>query len=231
MSVTGLYESQRQSARLWLFSEASGPSLSSLESRTPSYPASQIRLRFVMTLRLLMRFTKQWPLHCFVSCGFTHSLAFLRHGLRSKIPWAIFVFIYISNNWNRTSKVIWFKWSNCMSKNVLLKVNISFQMFNTLLGLSERDVKPRSWLSVVIQKSHGISRKEWHRCPGQIPTTGPCQSWPPNNPHPLDRLYLSLLSTCSWCVVSALAPLSCGSRRIIQVDAAHWWWLRRDPPT
>ncbi len=40
----------------------------------------------------------------------------------------------------------------------------------------------------------------------------------------------SLLSTCSWCVVSALAPLSCGSRRIIQVDAAHWWWLRRDPP-
>ncbi len=66
-----------------------------------------------------------------------------------------------------------------------------------------------------------------------IPTTGPCQSWPPNNPHPLDWLYLSLsslLSICSWCVVSALAPLSCGSRRIIQVDAAHWWWLRRDPP-
>ncbi len=43
-------------------------------------------------------------------------------------------------------------------------------------------------------------------------------------------LWLSLLSTCSWCVVSALAPLSCGCRRIIQVDAAHWWWLRRDPP-
>ncbi len=30
--------------------------------------------------------------------------------------------------------------------------------------------------------------------------------------------------------MSALAPLSCGCRRIIQVDAAHWWWLRRDPP-
>ncbi len=30
-------------------------------------------------------------------------------------------------------------------------------------------------------------------------------------------------------MVSALAPLSCGCRRIIQVDAAHWWWLRRDP--
>ncbi len=44
------------------------------------------------------------------------------------------------------------------------------------------------------------------------------------------NMHLSLLSTCSWCVVSALAPLSCGSRRVIQVDAAHWWWLRRDPP-
>ncbi len=33
--------------------------------------------------------------------------------------------------------------------------------------------------------------------------------------------WLFLLSTCSWCVVSALAPLSCGSRRIIQVDAAR----------
>ncbi len=25
---------------------------------------------------------------------------------------------------------------------------------------------------------------------------------------------------------SSKVPLSCGSRRIIQVDAAHWWWLR-----
>ncbi len=65
----------------------------------------------------------------------------------------------------------------------------------------------------------------------RAPFTGPCQSWPPNNPHPLDWLYLSLLSTCSCCVVSALAPLYCGCRRIIQVDAAHWWWwLRTDPP-
>ncbi len=31
-------------------------------------------------------------------------------------------------------------------------------------------------------------------------------------------------------IITTLAPLSCGSRRIIQVDAAHWWWLRRDPP-
>ncbi len=48
---------------------------------------------------------------------------------------------------------------------------------------------------------------------------------------PLDWLYwLSLLCTCSWCVASTLVRLSCCSRRIIQVDAAHWWWLRRDPP-
>ncbi len=93
------------------------------------------------------------------------------------------------------------------------------------------DVKPRSWLSVVIKnpmallvKSRGVTPVSWPN------STGPCKSWPPNNPHPLDWLYDSLLSTCSWCVVSALAPLSCGSRRIIQVDAAHWWWLRRDPP-
>ncbi len=58
------------------------------------------------------------------------------------------------------------------------------------------DVKPRSWLSVVIKnpmallvKSRGVSR-----CTGQIPTTGSCQSWPPNNPHPRDWLYDSLSS-------------------------------------
>ncbi|XP_067287130.1 FAST kinase domain-containing protein 3, mitochondrial isoform X2 [Pseudorasbora parva] len=31
----------------------------------------------------------------------------------------------------------------------------------------------------------------------------------------------------SWCLVSVLAQYGC--RRIIQVDAAHWWWLRRFP--
>ncbi len=41
--------------------------------------------------------------------------------------------------------------------------------------------------------------------------------------------WLSLLSICSWCMVSALASLSCGCRCIIQVDAAHWWWLRWVP--
>ncbi len=58
----------------------------------------------------------------------------------------------------------------------------------------------------------------------EIVASGPCQSWSPNNPHPLkwlyhslfsppvagvwwahtlDWLYDCLLSTCSWCVVSA----------------------------
>ncbi len=55
----------------------------------------------------------------------------------------------------------------------------------------------RSWHSAVIKnpmallvKSRGVT--PW--CPGQIPSTGLCQSWPPNNPHPLDWLYDSLSS-------------------------------------
>ncbi len=52
------------------------------------------------------------------------------------------------------------------------------------------------------------------RCPGQIPSTGPCQSWPPNNPQPLDWLYDSLSSPpvagvwwAHWrrCTVAAVA--------------------------
>ncbi len=31
-----------------------------------------------------------------------------------------------------------------------------------------------------------------------------------------------------WCVVGVLAQSGC--RCFIQVDAAHWWWLRRFPP-
>ncbi len=53
------------------------------------------------------------------------------------------------------------------------------------------DVKPRSWLSVVIKnpmallvKSRGVTPVSW---PNSL--HWPCQSWPPNNPHPLDWLY------------------------------------------
>ncbi len=37
----------------------------------------------------------------------------------------------------------------------------------------------------------------------------------------------SLEEQSIWCVVSVLAHYGC--RRIIQVDAAHWWWMRRSP--
>ncbi len=32
----------------------------------------------------------------------------------------------------------------------------------------------------------------------------------------------------SWCMGGVLAQYGC--RRIIQVDAAQWWWMRRYPP-
>ncbi len=56
---------------------------------------------------------------------------------------------------------------------------------------------------------------------------GPACLWPYTN-----GAFILLCSSPSVAGVwwAHLAPLSCGSRRIIQVDAAHWWWLRRDPP-
>ncbi len=82
------------------------------------------------------------------------------------------------------------------------------------------------WHSVVLSHIHLliIFANVLTPQPGQIPSTGPCQSWPPNNPHTLDCLYYSLSSTCSWRVVSALAPLSCGCRRIIQVLHTDGGW-------
>ncbi len=56
------------------------------------------------------------------------------------------------------------------------------------------DVKPRSWLSVVIKNPTALLVKSRGVTTATIATTGPCQSWPPNNPHPLDWLYLSLSS-------------------------------------
>ncbi len=60
----------------------------------------------------------------------------------------------------------------------------------------EWDVKPRSWISVVIKnpmallvKSRGVTPVSWPNS-----NHGPCQSWPPNNLHPLDWLYDSLSS-------------------------------------
>ncbi len=86
------------------------------------------------------------------------------------------------------------------------------------------DVKLRSWLSVVIKnprmsfkkKSRGVIPTSWPNSP-----TGLWPSWPPNNPH----IYWLASSLCL--VVSVLTQYGC--RRIIQVDAVHWWWLRRYP--
>ncbi len=79
----------------------------------------------------------------------------------------------------------------------------------------------RGYTPTLYKKCHGIFNE--HRESGSCFNV-PCQSWPPNNPHPLDWLYDSLssppvagvwwahtldwlydslLSTCSWCVVSA----------------------------
>ncbi len=64
------------------------------------------------------------------------------------------------------------------------------------------------------------------RHPGQNFPNGLWPSWPPN--HPLIG-FITLVSSppISWCVVGVLAHYGC--RRIIQVDAAHWWWLRSSP--
>jgi len=49
-------------------------------------------------------------------------------------------------------------------------------------------------------------------------------SWPLNHPHIYSLASVSS-SPVSCCVVGILAQYGC--RRINQVDAAHWWWLRR----
>ncbi len=70
----------------------------------------------------------------------------------------------------------------------------------------EWDVKPRSWLSVVIknprmsfEKSRGVTSASWPNLP-----TGLWPSWPPNNPH------LYWLSS-SLCLLST-SKLVCGGR-------------------
>ncbi len=101
------------------------------------------------------------------------------------------------------------------------------------IRLSDETLKPRSWLSVVIKnpmallvKSRGVTPVSW-----PISLTGPCQSWPPNNPHQLDWLYLSLLSTCSWCVgertgavvlwLPSHHPSGCCTLVVVERDPPH----------
>ncbi len=49
-----------------------------------------------------------------------------------------------------------------------------------------------------------------------------------SSPH-TDWLHHSVSSLpVNWCVAGVLVQCVC--RRIIQLDAAHWWWMRRYPP-
>ncbi len=86
------------------------------------------------------------------------------------------------------------------------------------------DVKPRSWLSVVIKKP----RMSFEKSRGVTSASWPIAHWPLTSSPYIDCLHHSVSSPpISWCVVSGLAHYGC--RRIIQVDAAHW--TRRHPPS
>ena len=74
----------------------------------------------------------------------------------------------------------------------------------------------------VFRKSRGVTPVSWPNLP-----IGLCPSWPPNHPCILIGFITVSNPPVSWCVVGVLAQY--GYRRIIQVDAAHWWWLRRIP--
>ncbi len=72
------------------------------------------------------------------------------------------------------------------------------------------------------KKSRGVTPASWPNSP-----IGLWPSRPPNHPHtPIGFITVSS-PPVSWCVVGILAQYGC--RHIIQVDAAHWWWLRRFP--
>jgi len=73
-----------------------------------------------------------------------------------------------------------------------------------------------------LKKSRGVIPASWPNLPN-----GLCPSWPPNHPHILIGFITVSSPPVSWCVVGVLAQNGC--RRIIQVDAAHRWWLRRFP--
>ncbi len=72
---------------------------------------------------------------------------------------------------------------------------------------------------MVIKKFHALLVKSRD----VIPSTGTCQSWPPNNPHPLDWLYDSLSSppvAGVWCVVVLWQPphYSSGYCTLVEVE-------------
>ncbi len=72
-----------------------------------------------------------------------------------------------------------------------------------------------------IQCWHPTAPASWPNLPN-----GLWPSWPPNHPYTLIGF---ITPPVSWCVLSVLAHYGCC--HIIQVDAAHWWWMRRYPLT
>ncbi len=94
------------------------------------------------------------------------------------------------------------------------------------------DIKPRSWLSVVIKIPGCFSKRVevWPRHPGQICPLASDHHGLLTIPISADFLNHSVSSPpISWCVVGVLAQFGCWC--IIQVDAAHWRWTRRYPLT
>ncbi len=72
-------------------------------------------------------------------------------------------------------------------KKHLIVLSVLQLMLNILVETKKKNVQENLKLQVLFLI-------QLIRCPGQILSTGPCQSWPPNNPHPLDWLYDSLSS-------------------------------------
>ncbi len=72
------------------------------------------------------------------------------------------------------------------------------------------------------KKSRGVTPASWPNLP-----FGLWPSWPHNHPHTLIGFITVSSPPVSWCVVGILEHYGC--RRIIQVDAAHLWWMRRFP--
>ncbi len=103
-------------------------------------------------------------------------------------------------------------------QNVARKLNLASSKV-CLHSFSDETLNPRSWLSVVIKNPMALLVKSsWLALWLSLLST--C-SWCVVSAYTWLALWLSLLSTCSWCVVSALASLSCGCRRIIQVEVVE----------
>ncbi len=103
----------------------------------------------------------------------------------------------------------------------------------------------RGWSTCLLKSRDGASKIQWHYVqihpPDETLNRGSDSLWSFKIPLASDHHGLLTIPTSadwlhhsvssppvSWRVVGVLAYYGC--RRIIQVDAAHWWWMRRYPP-